>query len=119
MNQISGGFNRIFDYITSQGTGSCLSAAFGIPGANLGGLSCGLTSVEMTTYWSLGDRGYSPRYEGNPAARDRAYHQGTVWPWLMGAFVEAWIRVRDNTRASRIEARDRFVRPLVGEPCGL
>ena len=62
VNQITGGFNRIFDYITSQGTGSCLSAAFGIPGANLGGGSCGLTSIEMPSgsYWSLGDRGYSP-----------------------------------------------------------
>ncbi len=62
VNQVSAGFNRIFDYITSQGTGSCLSQAFGIPGANLGGGSCGLTSVEMPggSYWSLGDRGYSP-----------------------------------------------------------
>ncbi len=62
VNQLSGGFNRIFDYITSQGTGSCLSQTFGIPGANLGGGSCGLTSVEMPggSYWSLGDRGYSP-----------------------------------------------------------
>ncbi len=60
VNQMSAGFNRIFDYITSQGTGSCLSQAFGIPGANLGGGSCGLTSVEMPggSYWSLGDRGY-------------------------------------------------------------
>ena len=36
VNQMSFGFNRIFDYITSQGTGSCLAAALGIPGANLG-----------------------------------------------------------------------------------
>jgi Carboxypeptidase regulatory-like domain len=60
VNQMSFGFNRIFDYITSQGTGTCISAALGIPGANLGGNSCGLTSVEMSTYWSLGDRGYTP-----------------------------------------------------------
>jgi Carboxypeptidase regulatory-like domain len=61
VNQLSFGFNRIFDYITSQGTGSCLSAAFGIPGANLGGNSCGLTSVELLDgYYSLGDRGYTP-----------------------------------------------------------
>src|SRR5580658_996739 len=62
LNQLTGGFNRIFDYITSQGTGSCLARTFGIPGANLGGGSCGLTSVEMPSgsYWSLGDRGYSP-----------------------------------------------------------
>lgn len=61
VNQISGGYNRIFNYITSQGTGSCLSAALGIPGANLGGVSCGLTSTQVSGgYWSLGDRGYSP-----------------------------------------------------------
>jgi hypothetical protein len=61
VNQLSGGFNRIFDYITSQGTGSCAARALGIPGADLGGGSCGLTSVEMEgAYWSLGDRGYTP-----------------------------------------------------------
>ncbi len=61
INQVSAGYNRIFDYISSQGTGSCESAALGIPGANLGGGSCGLTSVQLDGgYWSLGDRGYSP-----------------------------------------------------------
>jgi hypothetical protein len=60
VNQMSFGYNRIFDYITSQGTGSCYAATLGIPGANLGGNSCGLTSIEMSTYWSLGDRGYTP-----------------------------------------------------------
>jgi hypothetical protein len=61
VNQMSFGFNRIFDYITSEGTGSCLAAAFGIPNADLGGRSCGLTSVQMVgQYWSLGDRGYTP-----------------------------------------------------------
>jgi len=61
VNQATAGYNRIFDYISSQGTGSCLAAAFGIPGANLGGVSCGLTSTQLDGgYWSLGDRGYSP-----------------------------------------------------------
>ncbi len=61
VNQISGGYNRIFDYITSQGTGTCAARALGIPGANLGGVSCGLTSSLVTGgYWSLGDRGFSP-----------------------------------------------------------
>jgi Carboxypeptidase regulatory-like domain len=61
VNQVSGGYNRIFNYISSQGTGSCISQAFGIPGANLGGESCGLTSTQLDGgYWSLGDRGFSP-----------------------------------------------------------
>ena len=46
------------------------------------------------------------------AERDGAYHQGTVWPWLLGPFVEAWVRVRGNTSEAKREARDRFLSPL-------
>jgi hypothetical protein len=62
VNQMSFGFNRIFDYITSQGQGSYASNAFGIPNGDLGGaVSTGLTSVAVSSpYWSLGDRGYTP-----------------------------------------------------------
>lgn len=64
---------------------------------------------------TLGPRepGYTPRYLGDRRARDAAYHQGTAWPWLLGAFVEAWVRVRGDTRAVRAEARERFVVPLL------
>lgn len=55
---------------------------------------------------------YAPRYSGGPAERDAVYHQGTVWPWLMGPFVEAWVRVRNGTPAARRQARDRFLQPL-------
>ncbi len=61
VNQATVGYNRIFNFIESQGSYTCLSALYGIPGANLGGISCGLTSTQMEGgYWSLGDRGYSP-----------------------------------------------------------
>lgn len=61
VNQVNAGYNRIFNYITSQGTGSCISNSIGIPGANLGGDSCGLTSTQVSGgFWSLGDRGFSP-----------------------------------------------------------
>jgi hypothetical protein len=71
VNQISGGYNRIFDYISSQGTGSCEGAIIGIPGANLNcnasnvcapnGISCGLTSTQFDGgFWALGDRGFAP-----------------------------------------------------------
>jgi predicted glycogen debranching enzyme len=47
-----------------------------------------------------GEKDYAPRYEGNPSQRDASYHQGTVWPWLTGPFVEAWVRVHgDKTKA--------------------
>ncbi|MCI0446760.1 glycogen debranching protein, partial [bacterium] len=60
-----------------------------------------------------GEFGYTPRYEGGVRERDGAYHQGTVWPWLIGAFVEAWIRVRGNTNNAKKEARMRFLSPLL------
>ncbi len=64
---------------------------------------------------SLGrdEPGYAPRYEGGVRARDGAYHQGTVWPWLMGAFVEAWVRVRGGSEAVKADARRLFVEPLL------
>ena len=56
--------------------------------------------------------GYIGRYEGGVRERDAAYHQGTVWPWLLGAFVEAWVRVRGATPEVKRHARDRFLTPL-------
>ena len=49
---------------------------------------------------------YKPRYYGDLRARDAAYHQGTVWPWLIGPFIDAWIRTRpeDRTGARRFLA---------------
>jgi hypothetical protein len=38
-----------------------------------------------------GEPGYPPQYQGDSSARDAVYHQGTVWPWLIGPFVEAWV----------------------------
>jgi predicted glycogen debranching enzyme len=59
-----------------------------------------------------GEPGYASRYEGDSSARDAVYHQGTVWPWLIGAFVDAWLRVHGSTAEHRAEARRRFVAPL-------
>jgi len=44
-----------------------------------------------------GEPGYAAHYEGPPEARDAVYHQGPVWPWFIGAFVDAWLRVHDAT----------------------
>jgi predicted glycogen debranching enzyme len=67
-----------------------------------------------------GEAGYVARYEGGVRARDGAYHQGTVWPWLLGPFVEGWVRVRGSTPAAKAEARARFLLPLlaVGDGTG-
>ncbi len=60
-----------------------------------------------------GEPGYCPRYQGGVRERDGSYHQGTVWPWLIGPFVEAWVRVRGTTEEAKREARSRFLDPLV------
>jgi len=57
------------------------------------------------------DPAYRPRYVGDVVARDSAYHQGTVWPWLMGAFVQAALRVRGD--AARPDLRRRCLDPLM------
>jgi predicted glycogen debranching enzyme len=46
------------------------------------------------------DPAYRGRYEGNSAGRDLAYHQGTVWPWLMGAYGEAMLKAADDRDAA-------------------
>jgi predicted glycogen debranching enzyme len=60
-----------------------------------------------------GEASYAARYEGGPSQRDGIYHQGIVWPWLMGPFVDAWVRVHGGTESARREARSRFVEPLL------
>jgi predicted glycogen debranching enzyme len=41
---------------------------------------------------SPNDPQYRGRYEGNPLSRDGAYHQGTVWPWLIGPYITAYVK---------------------------
>jgi glycogen debranching enzyme len=41
---------------------------------------------------SPGNPQYRGRYEGAPSSRDSVYHQGTVWPWLMGPYITAYVR---------------------------
>jgi len=79
INQFTAGFNRIFNHILSFGTGTCEAAKLGIQGADLGSacdsatgypaslnqskkdcVGCGLSSTQLTGYWSVGDRGFSP-----------------------------------------------------------
>ncbi len=59
------------------------------------------------------DPAYRPRCEGGVTRRDGAYHQGTVWPWLVGPFVDAWLNVNGDDDAHRTEARRRFLAPLL------
>jgi predicted glycogen debranching enzyme len=56
---------------------------------------------------------YRPTYGGGVRQRDGAYHQGVAWPWLLGPFVEAWVKVRQGTAEAKHEARRRFVAPVL------
>jgi len=48
------------------------------------------------------DPSYVGRYAGGPEERDRAYHQGTVWPWLAGSYVEASLRAHGKRRLDEL-----------------
>jgi predicted glycogen debranching enzyme len=66
-----------------------------------------LTPVGLRTL-APSDPAYRGRYTGGPAERDAAYHQGTVWPYLMGVYFDALIRLRgeDGKRQARLWLRD-------------
>lgn len=51
------------------------------------------------------DPAYRGRYEGDPYSRDSAYHQGTVWPWLLGPFVRSYLRVNNHSQTARTQAK--------------
>lgn len=98
-----------------------LFAVGGLPRALLDGprARAVVDTCERELWTSAGPRSLSPhdpryagRYGGGPVERDRVYHNGPVWPWLAGAFVEAWLRVRGDTADARREARARLVAPL-------
>jgi predicted glycogen debranching enzyme len=57
-----------------------------------------LTPVGLRTL-APGHPDYKSRYYGDLRARDAAYHQGTVWAWLIGPFVDAWLKVHPGRRA--------------------
>ena len=98
INQFTAGFSRIFNHILSFRPGSCEAAVIGIPGADLGSgcdsitgypaslnqsnkdcESCGMTSFLMSSYMSLGDRGYAP-YQGGT----NVYSVGDVLDLIRG-----------------------------------
>ncbi len=47
------------------------------------------------------DPQYRPNYGGDPRSRDSAYHQGTVWPWLMGPFLTAYVKTHGDGAIAR------------------
>jgi predicted glycogen debranching enzyme len=60
------------------------------------------------------DPNYKPRYEGSLFQRDAAYHNGTVWPWLIGPYCEALLRVEQFSDAAKQRVRG-ILQPLLDE----
>jgi glycogen debranching enzyme len=59
---------------------------------------------------------YKPTYHGDLRTRDAAYHQGTVWAWLIGPMVDAWLRVHPGDTEGARALLEGFV-PHLGEGC--
>ena len=117
INQLNLGYNRIFNHINSFGTGTCEAANLGIPGADLGAAcdtitgypaslnqstkdceSCGLTSFQMGSYFSIGDRGYAP-YQGGT----NVYSAGDTIDLIRGKHD---IRIGMTYRANEMNVRN-------------
>jgi glycogen debranching enzyme len=64
------------------------------------------------------DERYQGRYAGSMAERDRTYHQGTIWPWLIGSFVDAWVWAAGDTAQAKKAAFERFVVPIRDQSMG-
>ncbi len=62
-----------------------------------------LTTMGLRTL-APGSSAYRGRCAGDQLARDMAYHQGTTWPWLIGHFVSAYVKVNGATPAARTQA---------------
>jgi predicted glycogen debranching enzyme len=58
------------------------------------------------------DSRYKGSYLGNHH-RDYAYHNGTVWPWLLGPFIKAYVTVHDHTAEQRKHAFHSFIQPML------
>jgi predicted glycogen debranching enzyme len=52
------------------------------------------------------DSEYAPHYQGGPLQRDGAYHQGTVWPWLLGPFIDAYLAAFGQTTETAAKCRE-------------
>jgi len=127
-NDATGGLNDVVDLNHERGTFDAsfrpnqVLALGGLPLALVDGARArrAIEAVEQRLWTPVGLRslapgepGYIGRYAGGVLARDAAYHQGTVWPWLLTPFVEAWVRARGGRPDARQEARARFLAPLL------
>jgi predicted glycogen debranching enzyme len=127
--RFDGGARGLFDVVDVDHRAGLVDASIrpnqvfavgGLPLALLPAARCRqvLDVVEAQLWTPIGLRslaptepGYAPRYTGTLPERDAVYHQGTVWPWLLGPFIEAWIKARGSDPLAKTQARQRFLDP--------
>lgn len=64
---------------------------------------------------SLDDPKFVGKCEGNRRSRDTAYHNGTIWPWLLGPFITAYLKTYGDQQENHKRALQKFILPLLGE----
>jgi glycogen debranching enzyme len=72
-----------------------------------------LTPMGLRTL-ARSDPRYHGRYSGPQRNRDEAYHNGIVWPWLIGGFLDAYLRVNHDTPDARTQAAQ-WLAPLIDQ----
>ena len=66
-----------------------------------------LTPVGLRSL-ARGHPDYKSKYFGDLRARDAAYHQGTVWAWLIGPYVDAWLKVHPGDQSGARQVLEGF-----------
>jgi predicted glycogen debranching enzyme len=76
-----------------------------------------LTPVGLRTL-APGEKDFKPKYYGSLRDRDAAYHQGTVWPWLIGPYVDAWLKLNPGEAEKAEKLLDGFSERLTTNAVG-
>jgi predicted glycogen debranching enzyme len=125
-NRVKSSFNRrfwneacgcCFDVLSDQGSDGAirpnqvLAISLPYPVLNLDRHAAVLTKIREELLTPMGLRTLSPadgnyrgRYGGSVVERDAAYHQGCTYPWLLGPFISAFIRVYGRSQPTRAKA---------------
>jgi predicted glycogen debranching enzyme len=72
-----------------------------------------LTPMGLRTL-ARSEKGYKGHYTGDGFSRDSAYHNGTVWPWLIGPFLSGYLRVNNRSPESVAQAK-KWLQPLIDQ----
>jgi predicted glycogen debranching enzyme len=118
--------NCLFDVLSPNGTDASLrpnqifavSLDFGMLDKEKSKLVVAAVQNSLVTSYglrtlSLEDPKFVGMCTGERASRDKAYHNGTIWPWLLGPFISAYVKVNDYSAASRDFAAQNYVVPLL------